>query len=93
MAHNVVVNGDATLELDETLTGSIGGLSAGGRNVSLGAGTATGTVLNDDVDTTPPVLSGWTLADDTGVSPTDKLTQGHHPDVDVDLLRSHQRPE
>ena len=48
MAHDVVVHGDTTVELDETLTGLIGGLTSGGRNVSLGAATATGTILNDD---------------------------------------------
>ncbi len=49
VVHNVSVNGDTTVELDETLTGSIGTLAAAGRSVTIGStSSATGTITNDD---------------------------------------------
>lgn len=44
----VQVNGDVTTERDETFFLDLSGLSAAGRNVSIGRGNAVGTVVNDD---------------------------------------------
>lgn len=49
---SVVINGDNTVENDETFTGTISGLNNGGRaGVTLGTATATGTITNDDAAT------------------------------------------
>lgn len=46
---NVTVNGDTTVETNETFTLALSDLQAGGRNVTLGtASSATGTITNDD---------------------------------------------
>ena len=44
----VSVNGDLTVEADETFTVTLDGLNAGGRNVSLTDAQAVGTIRNDD---------------------------------------------
>lgn len=58
----VTINGDTTIEPDETFTVTI----TGALNATLGAATATGTILNDDavvaIAVTPvPVNSPWML--------------------------------
>ena len=44
----VQVNGDTTVELDETFDVILSALSAGGRDVTIGTGTGVGTITNDD---------------------------------------------
>ena len=44
----VAVNGDGSVELDETFFVNLSGLSANGRNVSVADGQGDGTVVNDD---------------------------------------------
>ena len=53
---NVVVNGDTTVETDETLTVTLSGASS---NATIATATATGTITNDDVapPTATPTLS------------------------------------
>jgi hypothetical protein len=53
---NVVVNGDTTVETDETLRVTLSGASS---NATIGTATATGTITNDDVapPTATPTLS------------------------------------
>ena len=53
---NVVVNGDTTVETDETLTVTLSGASS---NATIATATATGTIKNDDVapPTATPTLS------------------------------------
>jgi|GEM_PF-1199688 len=58
---NVVINGDTTVEADETFTGTISGLNASGRSVTLGTATATGTITNDDTATVS--ITGATTAE------------------------------
>jgi len=53
---NVTVNNDSKVEADEVFNVAIGMMSAGGRNVSLGTSTGTGTILNNDAATV--TLSG-----------------------------------
>jgi hypothetical protein len=45
---SVTVTDENLVELDETVQANIAGLSAAGRNVSIGVANATGTILNDD---------------------------------------------
>ncbi len=45
---SVTVADENLVELDESVHASIGSLSAGGRNVSIGTSNATGTIANDD---------------------------------------------
>ncbi|MEO6759948.1 MAG: Calx-beta domain-containing protein, partial [Saprospiraceae bacterium] len=47
-AVNVMIINDPKVEANETYTGTISGLAAGGRNVSLANATRTGTIQNDD---------------------------------------------
>jgi subtilisin family serine protease len=54
---NVVVNGDTTVETDETLRVTLSGASS---NATIGTATATGTITNDDV--APPVLPSLSIA-------------------------------
>ncbi len=48
---NVTIVNDAKVEANETYTGTISGLAASGRNVTLGTATRTGTITNDDATT------------------------------------------
>ncbi len=62
---NVLVNGDTTVELDETLTGSIDTLIDAGRAVSIGAAdSATGTITNDDQAVVS--INGPSVAENSG---------------------------
>lgn len=67
VTQNVTVSGDNTVELNETLTGSIGGLSAGGRNVTLGTASATGTINNDD-SATVSIVAGTVTEGNSGTT-------------------------
>ncbi len=67
---NVSTTGDSKVELDETLSLVLSGLSAGGRNVAFSGGggtlSGTGTITNNDTATisisSPSVAEGGTLA-------------------------------
>ncbi len=48
MTFDVVVNGDASIEFNETFLVNLSNLVAGGRSVTLGSTEATGTILDDD---------------------------------------------
>ena len=54
---NVVVNGDTTVESDETLRVTLSGASS---NATIATATATGTITNDDV--APPVVPSLSIA-------------------------------
>jgi uncharacterized repeat protein (TIGR01451 family) len=82
---NVSVTGDNLVELDETVGGTIGTLSAGGRNVSLGTTSANGTITNDDTATIS-VSGGSVFEGHTGTANlpfTVTLTQPVDTDVTV----------
>ena len=57
---NVTINGDTTVEADETLIVTLSGASA---NSTIGTATATGTITNDDV--APPVIPSISIANAT----------------------------
>ena len=65
---SVVVSGDTLVEGNETLTLNLSGLSGG---ATLGTGTATGTIVNDD---TLPTLSVGSASVDEGASGTTTMT-------------------
>ena len=105
---NVAINGDATVESDETFTVTLSNPSAG---ATIKIATATGTITNDDADSTNPGSPGTlykvttTGADIVGFDPAkDKLDLGDvsvHSFIVVDtprawdsatLDRRHDRP-
>ncbi len=61
----VVVNDDIMIELDETVDAQLASLTAAGRSVSLGTALAIGTIVNDDFDVTPPVITSIIAASST----------------------------
>ncbi|MCA9085917.1 MAG: hypothetical protein KDA81_17785, partial [Planctomycetaceae bacterium] len=68
----VTVNGDVTLESDETLSVLLSSLTSGGRNVTFGTATAVGTIIDDDrptVDLSVSAAAG-TEADTTVITVT-----------------------
>jgi len=67
VTQNVVVNGDSKFESNETVAGSIGNLSAGGRSVTLGTSSADGTITNDDAQITLSVSPSSIVEDAAGV--------------------------
>ena len=60
---NVTVTNDNKVEANEVFNVAIGSLSAGGRNVSLGASTRTGTITNDDAATVTLTGGGGSQAE------------------------------
>lgn len=68
LAHNVLVSGDALVELHETLSGVLSGLNNAGRNVYFAAVTsATGTISNDD-HATLSITGGFVLEGHAGTA-------------------------
>ena len=81
----VQVNGDTTVELDETFDVILSALSAGGRDVTIGTGTGVGTITNDDSATI--AINNVTLNEgDSGTTAfTFDITLDNPVDVPVSL--------
>ena len=81
----VQVNGDTTVELDETFDVILSALSAGGRDVTIGTGTGVGTIINDDSATI--AINNVTLNEgDSGTTAfTFDITLDNPVDVPVSL--------
>jgi hypothetical protein len=77
---------DNVVELDETFTATLGGVNAGGRNVTIGTGTATGTILNDDAATVS--IADAAALEGNGVTFTATLTNPVDTDLTITLTPS-----
>ena len=62
----VLVNGDSTVELNEAFQVLLSNLAAGGRSVTVGPGTGTGTILSDD--SAAFTLNNVTVNESTGMA-------------------------
>ena len=83
---NVVINGDDTVELDETFVMQLAGIAAQGRQIDFGAGSGagTGTILNDALDAATVTIND-PMADESDPIITFVVTLDLDVDVDVTL--------
>ncbi|HZV70817.1 MAG TPA: Calx-beta domain-containing protein [Saprospiraceae bacterium] len=66
---NVTIINDTKVEADETYNGTISGLAASGRNVTIGTSTNIGTILNDDAATVTLTGGNSFIEGNTGTTP------------------------